>query len=91
MRVITGTILARASRAKRDSDGTVAAVLPKKGTNKESLGSKFMSGSRYKGSPAFSRAITGRAPSSWATRWQGPKRWRPWRIQASDTGLAWRV
>ena len=53
MHVSTGTTRAasrtEASRAKRDSEGTVAADTPKKGTKTDSSGPKFMSGNRYKG------------------------------------------
>src|SRR5256885_9520833 len=43
--------LARPRRAKRDSEGMVAAFTPKKGTKTESLRPKSMSGKRYSSPP----------------------------------------
>src|SRR5256885_4623615 len=51
MRVYMPSTLARPRRAKRDSEGMVAAFTPKKGTKTESLRPKSMSGKRYSSPP----------------------------------------
>ena len=82
------TTCALPSRAKRDSEGTVAAGWPKKVTKIDSCGPKFMSGSKYSMPRWRSAAMMGLTPSRRHTTRAFAKRVRPRRTQVSTP--AWR-
>ena len=89
MRVYMPSTLARPRRAKRDSEGMVAAFTPKKGTKTESLRPKSMSGKRYSSPPLRRLEMMGLTPSARLSMRTSPKRWRPDMNHSSTAGSGW--